>query len=90
MGKGSKSAPQQGRSLGDLPVIETHHTEGGLSLHYRFMGLHAGRAYIVNVQFSADDEQTAKVLTAAEQARYVAELMQLLGAYATVTALSAD
>lgn len=63
--------------------IETFHTEGGRSLHFRLMGQHDGRAYIVNVQLSAEDTRTGVLLEPSEYAAVVTEVMQLLATQVT-------
>lgn len=60
----------------DLPRIETHHSRNGLDLHFRFMGEHDGRAFIINVQFSGEDERTGKIIRPEEYDFAVAKLLR--------------
>lgn len=64
------------------PVIETYHSDGGLSLHFRFIGEDQAGAYIVNVQFPADDPDAGARLKPSEYGRAVAELLHRLAAQA--------
>lgn len=47
------------------------------------MGQHDGRAYIVNVQLSAEDTRTGVLLEPSEYAAVVTEVMQLLATQVT-------
>ncbi len=58
--------------------IETFHTDDGLDLHFRLMGENDGRAFIINVQLSAEDARTGTLLKPPEYGFAVAKLMQLL------------
>lgn len=71
-------------------MIETYHTDGGLSLHFRFLGEHEGSAYIVNVKFPADDARTGARLKPSEYGRAVAELLQHLAAEAAKSPFNGD
>jgi hypothetical protein len=74
------------RLADDIPRIETFHTDDELSLHFRLIGEHEGRAYIVNVQLSTQDTRTGALLKPPEYGSAVAKVMTLLMAEVTDSA----
>lgn len=54
------------------------HNEGAGDLLFRLMGVHSGRAFIINVQLSAEDALTGSGLKPPEYGYAVSRLLQLL------------
>lgn len=70
--------PADDFSAYDFPILQTFHADDGFDLHFRLMGEHDGRAFIINVQLSAEDERTGALLKPPDYGFAVAKLMQLL------------
>lgn len=60
----------------DRPMVRMFHDPDGSELHFRYIGLHEGRHFIVNVQMPVAHESTGERLNPDEYRSVVANVLQ--------------